>query len=45
VMYWNLYVDSKTPRQEGGDPSVKNMSPEQVRKLRDELRAQYGEIG
>jgi len=44
VMYWNLYVDSKTPKQEGAEYSVKNMSPDGVRKLRDELRAQYGEI-
>jgi len=46
VMYHNLGMDIKYPRPEkAGDYSVKNMSPGEIGKLRDDLRKQYGEIG
>jgi len=43
VMYYNLGSDTKYGKPEG-TPSVRNMSPEQLTKLRDELRKQYGAI-
>ena len=42
-MYYNLGSDTKYGKPEG-TPSVRNMSPEQLTKLRDELRKQYGAI-
>jgi hypothetical protein len=44
VMYHNLGCDEKYGKPEG-TPSLKNMTPEQLTKLRAELRAQYGDIG
>ena len=43
VFYYNLGCDTKYGKQEG-TPSLKNMTPDQLVKLRAELREQYGEI-
>jgi hypothetical protein len=44
VMFHNLGCDEKYGKPEG-TPSLKNMTPEQLTKLRAELREQYGDIG
>jgi hypothetical protein len=45
ILYYNLGSDAKYGKGEGETPSLKNMPPDELKKLRDELRAQYGEIG
>jgi hypothetical protein len=44
VLYWNLGCDAKYGKPEG-TPSLKNMTPDELVKLRAELRETYGDIG
>ena len=43
VFYYNLGSDTKYGKPEG-TPSLKNMTPDQLVKLRTELRETYGAI-
>ena len=46
-MYLNLGIEIKYPKPEGENKppeSVKSKTPEEVRALRDEMRAKYGAI-
>ena len=44
VMYQNLGMELKYPRPDTDPGSTKNMTAEEVRAKRDELRKQYGAI-
>jgi hypothetical protein len=44
ILYYNLGTESKYGKGEGETSSLKNLSHEKLKKLKDELYAQYGEI-
>ena len=44
IMYHSLGVEAKNPKPEGALGAA-NMSEEELRALRDQLRQTYGEIG
>ena len=45
VMYYNLGMEAKYPKKKGVQPmTAKNMTHSELKKLRDDLRSQYGEI-
>lgn len=44
VMYFNLGMDARYGTQEDGPPSLRSLSPEELKALRDELREMYGKV-
>lgn len=45
ILYHNLGIEAKYPKPEGQEYNARDMSPNELKKIRDELRDQYGEIG
>ncbi len=45
VFYYNEGINQKYPKPEKETKSLANMSPEQVSKIREEIRELYGEVG
>jgi len=45
ILYHNLGHELKYGKQEPRNVTAKDMSYEKLKQIRDELRAQYGEIG
>jgi hypothetical protein len=46
IFYYNEGMKQKYPDPNtGGETSVKNMPPEELKKIRQELRDTYGEVG
>ena len=44
IMYHYLGMERKYPKQEGQKRTASNMSYDELRRVRDELRNQYGRI-
>jgi len=45
VMYYNLGIESKYPQKTDGKRTAKNMSHAELKKLKEQLRHDYGDIG
>jgi hypothetical protein len=45
ILYHNIGFELKYPKPEKNQYDARNLSPEELKKVRDELRNQYGEIG
>jgi len=46
ILYHNLGIEQKYPRpKDDGPKTTRDMSYSELKKIRDELRTQYGEIG
>jgi hypothetical protein len=45
IMYHNLGIEQKYGKQNKKPRKMSEMSPEEVRALRDKLAAEYGDIG
>lgn len=44
IMYYNLGIDTKYPKSDNSSQPLKNLPPEQLKELRDEIRAMYGKV-
>lgn len=45
IMYYNIAMEIKYPKPEKEKTSMANMSPEELKRIREELHATYGQIG
>jgi hypothetical protein len=46
ILYYNLGIDIKYPKPDGGDntPSLRDLSPDALTALRQEIRDTYGKV-
>lgn len=44
IMYYNIGFDQMNPKKDNGEDLLVNKSHEELAAIRDELKAQYGDI-